>query len=65
MVLLPGDDCAKAVLQRAKPWEAGRSQNEEWGGTGPWCLVYVAWPQLRPGWSMPRSLLRVALGIQL
>lgn len=32
MALMPGDDCAKAVLQRAKPWEAGRSQNEEWGG---------------------------------
>lgn len=48
MSLMPGDDCAKAVLQRAKPWEAGRSQNEEWGGTGPWefagCLVCVAWP---------------------
>lgn len=48
MVLMPGDDCAKAVLRRAKPWEAGRSQDEEWGGVGSWgyagCLVWVAWP---------------------
>lgn len=68
MALVPREDCAKAVLHRASPREAVRSQDEEWrgrflGSVLVSCLCSLA--QAEADVEHARSSLRVRLGYGL